>query len=72
MPRSWPGHADEAAGAGESDKSSFQVGAAEADIGAERIGQGDEFHEAAISRHDRDAAIDQRGDADVAACFQRH
>ena len=51
----WPGHADEAAGAGESDKCGFEAGATETDVGAEGIGQGDEFHEAASGRHDRDA-----------------
>ena len=58
--------------AGESDAGSLQAGAAEAQVGAERIGQGDELDEAAIPRHHRDAAIDQRGDAEVAARFRRH
>ena len=72
MPRAWPTQADEAAGAGESDKRGFEVGAAEAEVGAERIGQGDELDEAAIWRHNSNAAIDQRGDAEVSFRFQRH
>ena len=51
MPRPWPREADEAAYAGERDVSGLKIWAAEAQVGAERIGQGDELDEAAMSRH---------------------
>ena len=58
--------------AGESDAGSLQAGAAEAQVGAERIGQGDEFDKAAVGRHHRDTATDQRGDAEVWVPPTRH